>query len=72
MNRHNALPLDDKSTAKKIPGAMIPGIPGGNIKENRRRFHLTKTARVPPDAKETYPAKQARNPKNCDFKAVKE
>jgi len=28
---HNALPLDDISTAEKIPGAIIPGIPGGNI-----------------------------------------
>jgi hypothetical protein len=54
---HNALPLDDKSTAKKIPGAIIPGIPGGNIKEIRGRFHLTKIARVPLDAKETYPYK---------------
>jgi hypothetical protein len=55
-----------------MPGAVIPRIPGGNIKEIRRRFHSTKIAGVPQDAKETYPAKQARNPKNCDFKAVKE
>ena len=55
---HNALPLDDISTAEKIPGAIIPGIPGGNIKEIRRRFHLTKTARVPLDAKEIHPYKK--------------
>jgi hypothetical protein len=69
---HNALPLDDISTVEKIPGAIIPGIPGGNIKEIRGRFHLTKIPRVPRDAKETYPYKQAKNPKNCDFEAVKE
>jgi hypothetical protein len=55
---HNALPLDDKSTAEKIPGAIIPGISGGNIKEIRRRFHLTKIAGVPPDAKEIHPYKK--------------
>jgi hypothetical protein len=31
---HNALPLDDKSTAEKIPGAIIPGIPGINTRSN--------------------------------------
>jgi hypothetical protein len=56
---HNALPLDDISTAEKIPGAIIPGIPGGKIKEIRGRFHLTKNARVPLDAKETHPYKKS-------------
>jgi hypothetical protein len=55
---HNALPLDDVSTAEKIPGAIIPRITGGNIKEIRRRLHLTKITGVPPDAKEIHPYKK--------------